>query len=330
MKLLFSPHVVRAVLGIAISICSVMANAQSTPANYPAKLIKMTIGFSAGGPTDVVARILSQRLSEKLGQPVVVDNRPGAGSNIAASLVAKDAADGYSLLYNTSSITIAPWTYGKVGYDPVNDFTPVLLTAEMPLVLVVNRTFPAKTAREFVDNVKAHPGLYNYGSSGSGAIEHLTSAQFMTALHLEARHVSYKGTAPALVDLLGGQTQFMMTTLNTALPYIRDGRLTALAVTSKKRTSVLPSVPTVSEALSINFESTAWQGIVLPAKAALPIVRKLNETLNAILQEEGVRQKLAQQGVDVLGGTPEQYAAFIKSEYSRWENVVKKTGAGAE
>jgi len=313
---------------LALPAGSVLAQTQAEP--YPSKPVRLVLGFPAGGPTDVVARILGQRLGEVLGKPVVIDNRPGAAGNLAAEMVAKAPADGYTLLYNTSSITISPWVYTKVGFDPLKDFAPVGLTAEMPLVLLAHPSLRSANAQALVDRIKASPDTINYGSSGSGAIEHLTSAQFLSLNGASATHVPYKGTAPALIDFVAGQTQFMMTTLNTALPFVRDGRLQALAVSSKSRSATLPNVPTVTEAMGKPFASTAWQGVVAPAGTPATVIERLNKALGGILAEPAVRQKLAEQGVDALGGTPSQYAEFIKSELARWQGVVKQTGARAD
>ena len=297
---------------------------------YPNKPIRMVLGFPPGGPTNVVARIVGQKMAEQLGQAVVIDNKPGVGGNIAADMVAKAAPDGYTVLYNTSSITIAPWVYAKVNFNPVRDFLPVALTAEMPLVLLVNPKVQARTAGELVQLVKASPGKFNYGSSGIGAIEHLTSAQFVSAYDLKTSHIPYKGTAPALVDLIAGETGFMMTTLNTALPFIKDGRLRALGVSSMQRSKALPDVPTIAEAMKSDFASTAWQGIVAPAGTSQDVVDKLNRTVNSVLKDPAVVHLLAIQGVTALGGSPQQYGAFIQKEFKRWEPVVAESGAKAE
>lgn len=315
-------------LALAAWQCAPVLAAADEP--YPSRPVRLVLGFPPGGPTDVVARIIAQRLAELLGKPVLVDNRPGAAGNLAADLVAKSPADGYTILYNTSSITIAPWVYSKVGYDTLKDFAPVALTAEMPLVLLVQPALKVANAQALVEKAKTSPGKMNYGSSGTGAIEHLTSAQFLTMNGLEATHVAYKGTAPALTDLIAGQTQFMMTTLNTAIPFVKDGRLQALAVTSRNRSPALASVPTVTEAVGKPFVSTAWQGVVAPAGTPAAVVDKLNQALNTVLRDPAVRQKLAEQGVDALGGTPQHYAEFIKTELQRWQGVVKASGAKAD
>jgi tripartite-type tricarboxylate transporter receptor subunit TctC len=304
------------------------ANAQGT--NYPNKPIRMILGFPPGGPTDVVARILGQKMAEQLGQAVVIDNKPGVGGNIAADMVAKAAPDGYTVLYNTSSITISPWVYTKVNFDPVKDFAPIALTAEMPLVLLVNPNVQAKTASELVQRIKANPGKFNYGSSGVGAIEHLTSAQFLSRYGLKTSHIPYKGTAPALIDLIAGQTEFMLTTLNTAIPFVKDGRLRALGVSSVERSRALPGVPTIGEAMKDDFASTAWQGIVAPAGTPREIIERLNRVVNAVVKDPAVVQQLADQGVTSLGGTSEQYGSFIQKEFVRWQHAVKESGAKVE
>lgn len=307
-----------------------MMGAHAQGSNYPSKPIRMILGFPPGGPTDVVARIVGQKMAEQLGQAVVIDNKPGVAGNIAADMVAKAAPDGHTVLYNTSSITISPWVYAKVNFDPVKDFAPIALTAEMPLVLLVNPNVQAKTVPELVQRIKANPGKFNYGSSGVGAIEHLTSSQFLSRYGLKASHIPYKGTAPALIDLIAGQTEFMLTTLNTAIPFVKDGRLLALGVTSVQRSRALPGVPTIAEAMKDDFASTAWQGIVAPAGTPREIIEKLNRVVNAVVKDPAVVQQLADQGVISLGGTSEQYGSFIQKEFVRWQHAVKESGAKVE
>ncbi|KGH21300.1 Bug family tripartite tricarboxylate transporter substrate binding protein [Comamonas thiooxydans] len=315
------------VFGAALGTTFLLATGASHAQGYPNRPVKLVLGFAPAGPTDVVARMLAERMAQTLGQPIVIENRPGAGGNLAAEALVKAPADGYTLLYNTSSITIAPWVYQKVNYDPIKDFVPIGLTAEMPLVLLVNPQFPAKDAKSLVAEVKSRPGKYSYGSSGVGAIEHLTGAHFANQRGLDATHVPYKGTAPALIDLLGGQTQYMMTTLNTAVPYIKEGRLNAYGVTSKARTQVLPSVPTISELFNENFVATAWQGIVAPAGTPPEVIEKVNRAINLALKDPSVLDRLAKQGVSPLGGSAQQYAEQIRSELDNWRKVVAATGA---
>lgn len=301
----------------------------ASAATWPEKPVRILVGFAPGGPTDVVARILSDQLSKELGQPVIIENRAGAAGNIAASQLVKAPADGYTLLYNTSSIVIAPWVYKDVGFDPMKDFAPVSLTAAVPLVLVVNAKVEADSPKALVDMLKASPGKYNYASSGTGAIEHLTAAHLLSEAGADAVHVPYKGTAPAQVDLIAGATQFTTTTLNTAISPVKAGSLKALAITSKTRSHVMPDVPTIAESLNMDFESLAWQGIVAPAGTPKDVVDTLNKAINAALKSDDVAKRLEQQGTLILGGTADEYKAYIDSEYTRWGEVVKAAGAAA-
>jgi len=298
--------------------------------NWPTKPIRMIIAFPPGGPTDLVSRVLAQRLSEQLGQQVIVDNKPGAGGNIAAELSAKAAPDGYTLFYNTSAIVIGPALYGKVNYDPLKDFAPVALTASVPLVLVVNPQLPARSVKEFLDLAKSRAGALNYSSSGTGTITHLASAMMSTQMGLQTQHIPYKGSAPGLVDLVAGQTQFMIDTMNTVLPYARDNRLRGLAVTGSKRSALMPELPTLAESGMPGFEAAAWQGIVVPTGTPADIIQKLNAEVNKALAHPDVRSRLAAQGADILGGSPADYAAYLRTEIPRWAKAVKDSGAKAE
>jgi tripartite-type tricarboxylate transporter receptor subunit TctC len=290
----------------------------------------MVVAFPPGGPTDIVSRVIAQRLSEQLGQQVIIDNKPGAGGNIAAELIANAPADGYTLFYNTSAIVIGPALYSKVNYDTLKDFAPVALTASVPMVLAVNPNLPVRSVKEFLDLARSKPGQLNYSSSGTGTITHLASAMLSTQTGIQTQHVPYKGSAPGLVDLASGQTQFMIDTINTVLPYVRDGRLRGLAVSSMKRSSVLPDLPTLHESGLSGFDAAAWQGIVAPAATSSDIVQRLNAEVNKALAHPEVRAKLAAQGADVLGGTSAEYAAHLRSELPRWAKAVKDSGAKAD
>jgi tripartite-type tricarboxylate transporter receptor subunit TctC len=297
---------------------------------WPNKPIRMVVAFPPGGPTDIVSRVIAQRLSEQLGQQVIIDNKPGAGGNIAAELIANAPADGYTLFYNTSAIVIGPALYSKVNYDTLKDFAPVALTASVPMVLAVNPNLPVRSVKEFLDLARSKPGQLNYSSSGTGTITHLASAMLSTQTGIQTQHVPYKGSAPGLVDLASGQTQFMIDTINTVLPYVRDGRLRGLAVSSMKRSSVLPDLPTLHESGLSGFDASAWQGIVAPAATSSDIVQRLNAEVNKALAHPEVRAKLAAQGADVLGGTSAEYAAHLRSELPRWAKAVKDSGAKAD
>ena len=290
----------------------------------------MLLAFPPGGPTDINARLFAQKLTEQTGQTFVVENRPGAGGNIAAAEAARAAPDGTTIFYNTSAITIAP-ALQHAPFDPVKDFAPVALTATVPLVLAINPGVPAKNLQEFIAYARANPGKLNYASSGTGTITHLSGALFASQLGLTMQHIPYKGSAPALVDVVGGQTQMMIDTISTVLPYARDNRLRPLAVAVQRRLSVLPEVPTLEEAASLpGFEMSAWQGIVVPAATPKDIVARLNAEINRAVQNPDLRQKLALGGSEPLGGTSEHYAAYIRSELARWTKVVKDAGAKAD
>lgn len=313
--------------GLAIA-CALSGLAGAAPAQtaYPDKPIKLVLAFPPGGPTDLVARVLAQKLGEQMGQTVIVENKPGANGNIAAELVAKSLPDGYTVFYNTSAVALSPALYKKLGYDVLSDFAPVALTAVIPLVLAVHPSLPVTTIQEFIDYLKLNPGKFSYGSAGNGNITHLGAFLMLQAKGLSAAHIPYKGSAPALMDLVGGQTQFTTDTVNSALPFIKEKRLRALAVTSLTRTSVLPDVPTLNETVMPGFEVGAWQGLLVPAKTSPEIVKRLNAEILKALASSDVRAKLALQGAEPLGSTPTEYGAYIKSEVDRWIKVVKQSG----
>ena len=295
--------------------------------NWPTKPVRMVIAFPPGGPTDIVSRIIAAELSRLLGQQVVVENRPGAGGNLGAEQVARSPADGYTIFYNTSAITIAPALYSKLNYDPQKDFAAVGLAATVPLVLVINPQVPAKNLREFVEWAKTRKGQVNYGSSGSGTITHLAAAQLAKDAGFSATHVPYKGSAPGMLDLASGQVQFMVDTINSTLPMIRDGRLRALAVATSKRSSVLPELPTIAESLIPGFEMSAWQGIVVPNGTPAAIISRLNAALQKVLASPEVRNKLLATGTEILGGSPEQYNQYIQAELKRFAQLAREAGA---
>lgn len=313
----------------ALLAALVSASAFAQP--YPSKPLRMILAFPPGGPTDINARIFAQKLGESMNQQVVVDNKPGAGGNIAAAEAAKSPADGYTIFYNTSAISIAPSLYSKLNYDVAKDFAPVALTATVPLVLVVNPAIPARSVKELVAFAKANPAKMNYGSSGSGTITHLAGALFATQMGLAMQHIPYKGSAPALVDVAGGQTQMMIDTINTILPYVKDNRLRALAIAIQRRSAALPEVPTLEEAAGLpGFEMSAWQGIVVPSATPREVIAKLNAEVNKAVQNADLRQRLATLGAEPLGGSSEQYAEYIRTELTRWTKVVRDSGARAD
>ena len=297
-------------------------NAQAQSA-YPSRPLKMVIGFPAGGPTDNIARLLAIKLGGLLGQPVVIENRPGANAVLAADAVARAPADGYTLLYNTSSFALSAALSPKLPYRPLQDFTGVALTAAAPTVLIVNNDFKASNVREFIEQLKARPGKFSYGSAGTGTITHVIPAQLLQTAGLDAVHIPYKGSAPALIDLFGGQIQFAIDAMSSALPFIRDGRVRALAVTSKDRIASLPDVPTISESWIPAYEASAWQGMMVPAAVPAPIVARLNRDILKVLAMPEVRAQMVKQGTDPLGSTPDAYNAFVIKEIERWSKVAR-------
>nr|MDP2190305.1 tripartite tricarboxylate transporter substrate binding protein [Rhodoferax sp.] len=314
----------------ALLLSSITALPVLAQGSYPDKPIKLVLAFPPGGPTDLVARILAQKLGEQMGQSVVVDNKPGANGNIAADMVAKAPADGYTVFYNTSAVALSPALYKKLPYDVRTDFAPVALTAVIPLVLAVHPSVPANNVQEFLAYVKANPGKLSYGSAGNGNITHLAAFLLLQSQGLSATHVPYKGSAPALIDIVAGQTQFITDTVNSALPFIKDKRLRPLAVTSLKRTFVLPEVPTLDETVLRGFEVGAWQGVLVPAKTPPEIVKRLNAEVMKALSSTGVKARLAVQGAVPLGSTPAEYGAYIKNEIERWTRVAQQTGASLD
>ena len=279
----------------AVTFSSTAALAQ---ASFPSKSITMIVPFPPGGPTDLVARVIAQKMSESIGQSVVVDNRGGANGNLGAMLAVRAAADGYTLLYNTSSITLSPALYKSLSYDVRRDLAPVALTAVVPLALVVGSNVPANTVSEFIAYAKANPGKLSYGSAGNGNVTHLGAFQFVRANGIDAVHIPYKGSAPADIDLVGGQIQFMTDTVNSVMPFVRDKRMKMLAVTTPKRMSLFPDVPTLAESGMPGFEVGAWQGLMVPANTPKPIIQRLNAEVMKALQSPEVRQKLALQGAE--------------------------------
>lgn len=314
----------RDALGALAGAAAAMAFPALAQAVYPSRPIRMVLGFSAGGPTDVVARIIANKLNQVLGQPVVVDNRPGANAVLAADVVAKAPADGHTLLYNTSSFALAAALSSRLPYDPARDFRGVTLTAAAPTVLIVHPSINARTPEEFVDELKRHPGKYNYGSAGTGTITHVIPVQLLQASGLSATHIPYKGSAPALVDLAGGQIQFAVDAMSSALPFIRDGRVRAIAVTSKQRLPTLPGIPTAGERWIPGYEASAWQGLMVHSATPAAIVGQLNQALIQVLAQADVQKQLADLGTDTGTSTPEQYDQFVKREIARWTQVAKE------
>ncbi|HEV2041689.1 MAG TPA: tripartite tricarboxylate transporter substrate binding protein [Casimicrobiaceae bacterium] len=311
-------------LGALFACIATVASAQS----YPNRTIRLVVPFPAAGTTDILARAAAQKLTEAFGQSVVVDNRPGAAGNIGSDLVAKSAPDGYTLLMGTvGTHAINPSLYSKMPYDHVKDFVPVVLVAGVPNVLVVNPALPVNSVADLIKLAKDKPGQINFASSGSGTSIHLSGELFKTMAGVDITHVPYKGSSPALIDLIGGQVQIMFDNLPSALPQIKAGKLRAIAVTSLKRAPVLPDVPTISESGLPGFEASSWFGVLAPAGTPAPIVARINAEVNKWLQSAEAREKLLSQGAEAAGGSPEQFANHIRAESEKWAKVVKASGA---
>ena len=314
----------RFALGALLALVATAASAQT----YPTKPIRLVVPFPPGGATDILARDVAQKLTEAWGQQVIVDNRPGAGGNIGSELVAKSAPDGYTLEMGTvGTHAINASLYAKMPYDHVKDFVPVILVAGVPNVLVVNPAVPANSVAELIAYAKANPGKLNLASSGNGTSIHLSGELFKFMAGVQMTHVPYKGSAPALQDLIGGQVQLMFDNLPPSLPQIKAGKLRALAVTSLARAPALPDVPTMAEAGLPGYEASSWFGVLAPAGTPPAIVTKLNAEIARWLATPEAKEKLSKQGANAAGGTPEDFAKHIAAETAKWAKVVKDSGA---
>jgi tripartite-type tricarboxylate transporter receptor subunit TctC len=298
---------------------------------YPSRPLRLVSPFPPGGVVDTVSRVVAQKLSESLGQPVVVENKVGAGGNIAAEFVSKAVPDGYTLLMGsiaTHAINVS--LYSRMPYDAERDFAPVSLAATNTNLVVVNPSFPVRSIAELIVYAKANPGKLNYGTAGSGTAQHLAGELFKTTAGIDMVHVPYKGAAPGISDLLAGQIPLMFVDISISLPHVRAGRLRALAVTAGKRVPQLPEVPAVAESGMLGFEVNAWFGVFVPAGTPREIVNRLNADIVRGLAAPDVRERLLALGVEPVTSTPEQFAAFVKSEIAKWGRIVKISGARAD
>ena len=319
--------ILRSVLTAAALACTGTAFAQS----FPEKPIRFVVGFTPGGPSDILARALGQKLAERWNQQVVVENRPGAGGNVAAEAVARSAPDGYTWLLGNNSILATNQTlYRSLPYDPVKDFAPVSLVAMQPNILVVNPQLPVDSVTDLISYARKYPGKLNYASSGSGAAAHLAGELFKTMAGVDLVHVPYKGAQPALTDVIAGQVQVMFATSASVIPFVKAGKLRALAVTSARRSPSVPDLPTVSEAGVAGFEAITWHGVVVPSATPAPLVERLNRDIVAVLGAPDLRERLAALGAEVLAGTPREFADYIAAEIPKWAKVVRDSGAKIE
>lgn len=308
-----------------LSTALMLAGATSAfAADYPSRPIRIVVPYAAGGLTDVLARTLGERLTQRLGQPAIVDNRPGGAEQIATSLVAKAAPDGYTILLSTmTGLAVNPGLYGsRLQYDPNKDLTPVGLIGSVPSIVVVHPDVPVKTMAELSAYAKAHPSKLNYSSAGNGTPSHLAVEYYKRQNGVDATHIAYKGGAPALLDLMAGNVQMMIAIAPEALPMVKSGKLRALAVTANRRLAAYPEIPTVQESGGKPLDASFWYAFVAPTGTPADVVTKLNVTLNAILQEPAVRARLTELNVDIGGGTPAVLVEQIRTDATRWKKVI--------
>jgi len=315
-------------LGLLVMVCT---SAVAAAADFPVRPVTIVVGFPPGGASDILARIVANKLASLLGQSFVVDNRPGAGGNVAGEVVAHAPPDGYTLLLGNNAILATNASlYKEVGFDAEKDFAPISLIGTQANVLVVNNNLPAHSLAELIALAKANPGKLNFASSGYGLAAHLAGELFKADAHVDIVHVPYKGSAPALQDVIAGQDQMMFATTSGAMGLIKGGQLRPLAVTTLKRTPSLPDVPTIDELGIKGFDATTWHGLVAPAGTPSDVIKILHQAVVETLNDPGVQHSLDELGVDVASDTPEQFAAYIHSEIPKWAAVIKASGAKLE
>lgn len=313
--------------GVAVLVCLLSVSIAEA---YPDKTITVIHGFAPGGGADILLRIVTAKLSEALGQPVVIDYRAGAGGNIGFATVARARPDGYTLLMGTPGLAINPSLYSNLGFDPQKDFVPLSLIGSVPTVLVIHPSVPASSVQELVALAKAKPGKLNYASSGIGTSLHLAAELFKISAGIDVVHVPYKGGLQAVTDVLGGQVEMMFNVLPSALPHIKAGKLRALAVTGKTRSAALPEAPTMIEAGVRGYTAVTWNGLLAPAGTPKDIVTKLNAAIVKVMSAPDMKEKLAAIGQDPLWSTPEEFAGFLREEAEKWSRVVKAAGIVAQ
>ena len=313
----------RRVIGILFVL---FASAAVGADEYPARTVRVVVPFAPGGGTDIVARILGQQLSQKLGQSFVIENRPAGSGIVGADLVAKAPADGYTLLFAFSSLSSSAKLFSHLPYDPIRDFAPVALATTSPLLAVVPASLPAKNVAEFISHAKAHPGKLNYGSSGPGSSPHLATELFLSMTGTQMAHIAYKGIAPAITALLADEVQFSLVPIAVGMPHVRSGKLRALGVAGRTRSSAAPELPTIAESGLPGFEVIGWWGVLAPAKTPRSAIDLLNRELRAALEAADVRRTLLDQGMDPAPGTPEQFGALIKTDMDKWGEIGRRLG----
>jgi tripartite-type tricarboxylate transporter receptor subunit TctC len=315
-------------LGLGAIVAPGLARAQ--PADWPARPIRFILPFPPGGGTDILGRLIAERLTAGLGQPVVTENRGGAGGNLGAEAAAKSPPDGYTIVLVAPSLAISPSLYSKLNYDPVKDFAPVSLVATVPNVMITNPSVPAATLGEFIALAKSKPGEMNFGSGGSGTSNHLAGELFNIVAGVKLVHVPYKGVNLAMNDVLSGRVQLVFIGIPAAAPHIKAGKLRALALAAPQRSAVLPDVPTADEAGLPKFEVTTWYGILAPAGTPRPVVARLNGELGRIMHSSEMKERLDALATDPVTGTPEEFAELIRREIAKWGEVVREAGLKAD
>jgi tripartite-type tricarboxylate transporter receptor subunit TctC len=296
------------------------SHAQTT---FPTKPVRLVVAFPPGGSTDITARLLASKLADKWGQPVVVENKPGAGANIGTAQVAKAPADGHTLLLATTALSISPSVFAQTGYDPLRDLAPITLVSTIPNVLVVHPDVPARTIAEFIAHLRANPGKLNFAAPGASSGQRMTFELIKQVTNTDIVMVPYAGGAPALQAVLGGQVQAMIVNVVEATGHVRSGKLRALAVTTAKRAPMLPDVPTLAETVAPNVDTSVWQGLLAPAGTPSPILRKIRDDAAAVLAMRDVQDKLAGMGMEIVPGTPEAFAQFLRDDIETWRRVSK-------
>ena len=320
-----------AIVSTAIMGTGLLAGASVFAQAYPTKPVTIVVPFAAGGTTDILARIIGQALTAELGQSVVVDNRAGAGGNIGGQAAAKATPDGYTLFMGTvGTHAINASLYKKMPFDPIKDFAPLSRVANVPNLLVANPNQPFKSVKDLIAYAKANRGKVNFGSSGNGSSIHLSGELFKSLAKVDMVHVPYKGSAPAVTDLLGNQIAIMFDNMPSAIQHVRSGKLVPIAVTTAKRSPELPNVPTIAEAGLPGYEATSWFGMFAPAGTPAPVLAQLNKALVKVLNQADVAKKINEQGAETYSETPEQFAAFIQAESAKWGKVVKESGASLD
>ena len=314
-----------------LGIFWLMAVTSAQAQTYPAKPVRLLVPFPPGGGVDGVARIAFQKLSESLNQQFIIDNRGGSAGVFAAETAARAAPDGYTLFFGTTATqTITPHYYKKLPYDPIKDFAPINLLAGAGYILVVHPSLQAQSVKEFIALAKAKPGAFNFSSSGNGTVIQLTMELFRSMAGISLLHVPYKGAAPALADLLSGQIQLTFNPASVVMPHVRSGRLRALGVSSARRTPLAPELPTIAEAALPGYEANGWYAVLAPAGTPQPIITRLNRELQNVIADRDVKERFAATGVEPIGSTPEQFAAYMRDEYAKWGKVIRATGVKAD